>query len=799
MIVQEWKRIVDTVIMLLAKKKREKELSTKVNILNTPFLVIVESPSKCSKIEHYLGFQYKCIASKGHIRELKSVVSKTFEPEFVLIKEKESHATWMKTIVSSFSPANIFIGTDDDREGEGIAWHICKICNLDVNTTKRILFHEVTQSALKSAIGTPGLIRMNIVHAQQARQILDRMIGFQISPVLSRLVQHDHSIFLSAGRCQTPTLRLIYDRHLENSAKQEKLQYKIQGSFFDSPSTIVATLNKEYDGEEECIRFLDKSKTFSHMLTLKSTKEKKTGPPQPFNTSGLLQFVSNTLHMSPKHIMDCCQSLYQEGHITYMRTESKLYANGFLSQMNDFITDEFGGEHVSSEIKLLENSDSNNPHEAIRVTHLQTRAVDHTDKKVMDVYKLIWNRTIQSCMSHYRFNETDVTITAPNDTHYKSIIEIPVFIGWKRIAIMTPDEMNSLRERSTAQVQYIDTFNQKRVVFNKVECTLHMRDLDKYYTEASLIQKLETLGIGRPSTYSMLIDTIQERKYIKKENIEGETITGNEFKLTREKMIMETSRITKTFGSYKNKLRIQPLGVESICLLSAHFSELFDYTYTSKMESGLDKLVEEDSLVNWSSLLQTCDDTIKSCTDPLKRKMGTAYSIDETHELVYGKSGPMIKVKGEKTYKPLKHGVEVEFGKLEREEYKLADLMDVVVPCLGVYNGENVYVKTGPFGPYVSCGDKTVSIKSLNSKNMTLETVSELLVNKTKQEDDKPASLRELNEYTSVRKSKFGNYIYLKTDKMKKPIFINIKKCPYDVLTEDIETLLTWVQQQKHG
>ena len=786
---------------MLAKKKREKELNTKVNVLNTPFLVIVESPSKCSKIEKYLGFQYKCIASKGHIRELVKVSTDgKYTPEFEIIKEKASHVIWMKTIISSFLPKHIFIGTDDDREGEGIAWHICRVCDLDVKETKRILFHEVTETALKSAIETPCRIRMNIVHAQQARQILDRMIGFQISPTLSRLVQHDSSVCLSAGRCQTPTLRLIYDRHVENDEKQEKLQYKLQGSFFDGPSKIFATLNKEFDLENDCINFLEKSKTFHHTFQLKPPKEKYINPPQPFNTSNLLQFVSNTLHLSPKHVMDCCQSLYQEGHITYMRTESKLYAKGFLSQIEEFVSVDYGNEYVG-ELELLENTDSNNPHEAIRVTNVKIRTVDHSDKKTSDIYKLIWNRTIQSCMAPYKHSDAEFSIDAPDDTLYKSKIEVPLFLGWKRIS-MTLTDMNTLREQSTAQAQYLQFFNNKTVGFNNVECFLHMKDLDKYYTEASLIQKLESVGIGRPSTYSMLIDTIQERKYIKKENIEGETITRNEFKLTRETMRIETICVTKTFGSSKNKLRITKLGIVTISILTAHFIELFDYEYTMKMECGLDKLLEEDTSEAWLGLLQNCEETIKLCVDPLKRKLEKAYSIDDSHELVFGKSGAMIKVKEDKSFKPIKMGIQIDFGKLERNQYQLTDLTDILNPCLGIYNGENVYIKTGPFGAYVSWGDKTVSIKSIHKtcelENITFEMIKNILENKeSKLIEDAPVILRKLNENLSVRSSKFGKYIFHQTDKMKKPKFINIKECPYDVLSDDIPLLLKWIKNHK--
>jgi DNA topoisomerase-1 len=779
---------------MLAKKKREKESSTTVNILNTPFLVIVESPSKCAKIEQHLGFQYKCIASKGHIRELKKVECKTnsYEPKYEIIDDKKAHVVWMKTIVKSFSPANIFIGTDDDREGEGIAWHICQVCDLDTTTTKRILFREVTQSALIRSVATPGLLRMHIVRAQQARQILDQMIGFQISPILSRLVQHETAVFLSAGRCQTPTLRLVYDRHIENVDKQENIRYKIQGCFLDK----VATLNKEYENETECLSFLEKSKTFAHVLQMKPPKEKALAAPSPFNTASLLQFASNALHMSPKSIMDCCQSLYQEGFITYMRTESKLYSNVFLSQIETFIDEEFGKEYNGMTTDL-ENAESSNPHEAIRVTNLHLRIIDHTDRKLADLYKIIWNRTVQSCMSQYKQNDTDIAISAPEDSHYKSIIEIPVFLGWKSVSL-TMKEMNKLREINTSCAQYMGAFDHKQIGFSKIECTLHMRDIDKYYTEASLIQKLEHLGIGRPSTYSMMVEAIQERKYIKKENIEGKTITQTEFKMTKDNLIKTTS-VTKTFGAYKNKMKIQPLGIQTIELLSAHFNELFDYNYTSEMESDLDKIKD-----SWENVLKKCDNTIRLCISPLKRQMNKAYRIDDVHELVHGKSGAMIRIKGDKNnvYKPLKGGLELDFDKLERDEYKLSDLLEVDLPCLGILHGEEVYVRNGPHGAYVRWGGKTASIKYLTGNvysmdKITLEMVKVIIDKKEMtQKEDAKLVLRELDENTSVRKSKFGNYIYVKTEKMKKPKFVNIKNCPYEVLEEGKDIVLGWVKMQ---
>lgn len=782
---------------MLAKKKQERAKSTKVNISNTPYLVIVESPSKCDKIEKYLGFQYRCIASKGHIREIKKVASAKdhYTPEYDIIKEKQSHVHWMKTIVSQFSKENIYLGVDDDREGEGIAWHICEVCGLDPLTTKRILFHEVTQTALQEAIKKPLLLRMNIVRAQQARQVLDRMIGFQISPILSRLVVHDNSKFLSAGRCQTPTLRLVYDRYMDSAKKKEKLQYKIQGMFLPKPSTISATLNTMFDKEDMVITFLESSKKFSHILNVIPKKEKTTKAPTPYNTSQLLQNISGALRISPKHVMDCCQKLYQDGYITYMRTESKKYAKGFLEKMREYIAKDYGNEYIGSFSKI-ENKDNNNPHEAVRVTNIECARITQSDETLNSVYQLVRKRTIESCMSDYKYEDNGIEITAPTNSKYIASIEIPSFLGWKRYNSTIPD-MNKLRETSTKQLQMAELYNKKVVSFLKISCMLHMKEMETYYNEAGLIQKLESLGIGRPSTYSMLVDTIQERKYVNKEDIAGEQVTQNEYYMETDGTI-ETKEVCKTFGNARSKLRIQELGIQSIRLLYEHFSQLFDYKYTSEMENALDNIIKNED-VPWYTVCEKCEETIKKCTIPMNQKMKKSYEIDETHELIFGKSGAMLRVKGEKNYKSLKNNLEIDFNRLENNDYTLDELIDIKDNCLGVYENETMYIKKGPYGEYVEWGTKKESIKGLITKNkplntITLEDVTIFLENKTEKKDT--TIVRILDNETSVRKGRFGNYVYHKPMKMKKPYFINIKKCPHDVLTEDQGKLILWIKTQ---
>ena len=776
--------------------------STHVNILNTPFLVIVESPSKCKKIESFLGFQYKCIASKGHIRELKKV-GKDYTPEFGIIEEKAAHVTWMKQMVSHFLPENIFLGTDDDREGEAIAWHICKVCGLSVETTRRILFHEVTQSALKSAIANPLFIRMNIVQAQQTRQIIDRMIGFRVSPVLSRLVSHEQTNFLSAGRCQTPTLKLIYDRKVENETKKESaaVEYKIVGSFFPHPSTITAVLNS--DISEKVETFMEESKKHNHLFRIIDDKISKVkSPPSPFKTSLLLQTANSVLHLSPKYVMDACQTLYQDGKITYMRTESMTYAKGFLSQCKTFIEGEYGTSYVGKKVDSLENTDNNNPHEAIRVTSLTTRHTEYEDKKINDIYHLIRQRSLESCMDDFEYDHYKIAFSAPSSSSssssslsYVTTIEVPTFLGWKRVSTK-PEEMTETQVKRSNDIQYWKKFQGKPVPFTKIEAVLYMTEIDRYYNEASLIQKLESLGIGRPSTFSMLTDTIQERKYVQKQDIEGKEISGKEYTLHDDGRL-ETKEVQKVFGASKNKLCIQELGTQVINKLDG-FASIFEYSYTSLMEKELDEIVENPDK-DWKKVCETCDDMITACLQPLQLKMKNKYAIDENHSLVFGKSGMVVqynKEGEEKTYKTVKQSIDLDFEKLEKKEYSLEDILERTDECLGKFENEDVFLKSGKYGPYITYGNTKLSIKSLITKKMSIDQLTMAEVEKfilSKKTTKESSILRVLSEDASVRNGKFGHYILYKTAGMKKPSFIHLTNCPYHVLEDDPKKICQWI------
>ena len=788
--------------MSLARKKKAMSTSTKVILANTPYLVIVESPSKCAKIEKYLGFEYKCIASKGHIRELVKVgtAKQNYKPTYNIISEKAAHVLFMKSIVSQFLPGNVFLGTDDDREGEAIAWHICEVCNLDPNSTKRILFNEITKPALQKAIKVPITVRMNIVHAQQARQILDRMIGFKISPLLSKWIARDDGKFLSAGRCQTPTLRLIYDKYKSSEEKEVEVNYKIKGTFFQEPSLLVGTLDKTFSAESELETFLQESSVHSHIFHIRDGRQKSTKPPKPFNTSNLLQYASSYLSISPKRVMECCQTLYQDGHITYMRTDSREYAHEFLQgQMKEFLIGSYGETYLG-DLDSVTNKNDQNPHEAIRITDIEQKTVEYKDTKTMDVYRVIWKRTIESCMTPYEFQEYKCTVDAPQDSHYHSTVEEPIFLGWKR-ATTTLDALKTQQLESIRKIQYWRNFVNKSVLFRKLESTLQVKNRETHYQESSLVQALENLGIGRPSTYSMLVDVIQDRKYALKQDIEGTTYHFNEHTLQYPDHL-EVKAVNKTFGASKNQLCIQPIGIQCILALYEHFPTLFDYEYTSQMETQLDKIVQDDT-IEWQSVCLACEKTIQECLKPIQHKMRKTYSIDETHELVFGKTGAVIRIKGTKEYKSVKKDYQMDWERLEKGEVPLQELLEVPNDCLGKYEDEDLLVKKGPYGAYVQWGSKKENIdKMIRGLKIPLgeiqydQVVSYIEQNRKKKS---PLLLREISDCISIRKGKTpkaGNYIFYKTETMSKPIFINLRKCPHDVLKDEALLIHDWVTHE---
>ena len=431
----------------------------------TTTLVIVESPAKCKKIEQYLGPGYKCLASFGHLRELPSLknidIENSFNPTYTVIDnalKKKQIELLRKEIKSA---GEVILATDDDREGEAIAWHLCQLYKLDVNKTKRIIFHEITESALQSAVQRAKTINMDIVNAQQARQILDILVGFKVSPILWKFIASpkgkEHS--LSAGRCQTPALRLIYDNELEIKACEERKVYNVTGYFTNSNIAFDLNPQGKYESEDEMTDFLDGSADFSHIYTCSQPVKTYKKPPEPFTTSRIQQVASNELHYSPKETMRICQLLYEGGYITYMRTDSKTYSGDFVESVKEYINRTYaqGEKYISENIdamvsgaveaskKKVKKTDKPPPqeaHEAIRPTNISLYELPETmdsstatfGSKEKRMYKLIWENTLESCMTSASFHSVTASISAFKNNKFTYTSELIDFPGWKIVA-----------------------------------------------------------------------------------------------------------------------------------------------------------------------------------------------------------------------------------------------------------------------------------------------------------------------------------------------------------------------------
>ena len=743
------------------------------------WLVIMESPAKCGKVEGFLGPLYKSIASNGHIRTidgLKSIdISDDYKPKFSIIPDKKEHVEKMRAIINQFPKSNIIVATDDDREGEAIAWHICDEFGLPVETTHRSLFHEITASAIQKAIQNKTKINMNLVYAQFARQVLDVIVGFKVSPVLWKYLYNNKDNGLSAGRCQTPALRLVYDNEIEKKSNTGTTHtHKVNARFFSK--NIEFQLSKEL-GEQSIENFFQKSIDFKHLLSIGSPRGVVKGPPVPLNTSSLLQTASNQLRLSPRDTMSLCQVLYQEGHITYMRTENTKYSKEFLDVAGSHIKCVFSEKYVG-ELDKIENKNTNNPHEAIRVTHIEVGELPGKhDGKIVSLYKLIWKNTIESCMSDYKASITECRITAPDSLHYSHVIEIPTFAGWKKATIESEtDDANGL-------LFYMKSIREPEIKYNVIESHVAFHNIHSHYTESSLVKKLEDLGIGRPSTFASIVDTIQDRGYVKKRDLDGEKFSCIEYKLTYGKLVKQT--VEKTAGNEKGKLVIEPIGSMIIEFLCVHFDALFSYGYTSEMEARLDSATKE----NWHKICSECDEDIKSMIVPVKK---ASYKIDESHEVVFLKHGPVIRDNISSEYKTISKEVNVDMERLKAGDYKLDELVQQGARSIGDWEGSTLTITNGRFGIYAQWGENKKSLKFIKKPfiEITIDDVKEHLTKTTKNENN---ILRELNHDFSVRTGKYGPYIYYKRKDMAKPEFYNIKKFKESFTYCNTDVLIKWV------
>jgi DNA topoisomerase I len=695
----------------------------------TQTLIIVESPAKCQKIEQYLGPGYKCIASYGHIRQLNGLKSidfkNNFTPNFVNIESKMIQIKRISQLINKSD--KVVLATDDDREGEAIAWHICKAFDLSIATTERIIFHEVTKPALQKSVQNPGFLDMDKVNAQLARQVLDLLVGYKISPILWQCISRKSKKGLSAGRCQTPALRLIYDNQKEIDQSPGNKVYNTTGYF--TRKVVPFVLNHNFDNEDAMGDFLEESANFEHKYICSKVKNTTKNPPRPFTTSRIQQTASNEIGCSPKETMKICQRLYEMGKITYMRTDSETYSKDFTDEASKYIIRRWGDGYINENIEQLsERSDKSEKsakakkspktkkgnkdpapaaqeaHEAIRPTNVECELLkEELTLREHKMYKLIWRNTVESCMEAAKYYSVTASITCPKaETLYKHSEEQVNFPGWKVVAGY---------ERDNILYAYLQTIKKGSIVtYSKIIAKLTLKNLKTHYTEAKLVQLLEKKGIGRPSTFSSLIDKIQERDYVKKENIKGTKIKCTDFELEGDELNeIETERV---FGNEKNKLVIQPLGTLVLEFLIDKFNALFNYEYTANMEQQLD-LIAKGEMV-WYNLCKICFQQITNLSGEIGELIEEKIKIkiDDQHVYMIGKYGPVIKIgDGDNTsFKSAKRDIDLD--KLRRGEYSLEDIMEDNPSRgqnLGVYKDKDVILKKGQFGMYIEWDGKKKS------------------------------------------------------------------------------------------
>lgn len=780
-------------------------------------LVIVESPAKCKKIEQYLGPGYKCVASFGHIRELnglKSIdISNNFSPKYNLIKSKIQQISKMKKLIQGSN--DVLLATDDDREGESIAWHICETFKLNAFTTKRILFNEITKTALTNAVRNPTKINMDTVYAQQARQVLDVLVGYKISPMLWKFIKQEGPNPLSAGRCQTPALKIVFENQQEINNSIPKTIYNTIGYF--TKLILNFSLEKDLEDIKMVESFLEESVNFEHIYTCNDPKNSIKNPPTPFTTSSIQQAISNDFHISPKETMSILQKLYEDGHITYMRTDSKTYSVEFIEKTKQYINEQFGESYIHENINRLCNSQSQNniqeikcedeikvsekskkdgkkndkvkpqeAHEAIRPTDIVLDELPNNyDNKEKKIYKLIWRHTLESCMSQATYKSITANITAPFGNLYKHTTEQNIFPGWK---IVSGYEDNS---KSFTYLQSLK--NGSPIEYKKITSVVSIKDMKSHYSEARLVQLLEEKGIGRPSTYSSLIDKIQQRGYVSKQNVEGKKIKCIDFELIDDELSeKETERV---FGNEKNKLVITSIGNDVCEFLYKFYNDLFKYDYTKYMEDVLDIIANGDK--TWYELCNECNDQVESLTQIIKNKNS---ELNENNE----DSGSNLLKKLKSTPRP---------KPTNRK--------------LGKYNNEDLFLKKGKYGLYVVWGENKKSVNEIKKgeDDITLEDVISILdrpfldtyiqnKNNTQRDYGNIASsynssniknnddsnntnkmIRHLNNEISIRNSKYGDYIFYKTKAMLKPKFLKLKGYQGDYKNDSIENVINWIQQ----
>ena len=747
-------------------------------------LVIVESPAKAKTIEKFLGEKFKVVSSYGHISDLPSKelgvdVEGDFSPNYIVNDDKKKVVRELKFLAKKAEM--VWLASDEDREGEAIAWHLAEQLNLDQSNTKRIVFHEITKNAIKHAIEHPRSINQNLVDAQQARRVLDRLVGYELSPILWRKVKGG----LSAGRVQSVSVRILVEREREIEAFTAIANYKIQAEFTTLEGKVLkAATSKTFDSEEAARLFLAKNIDAVFILSALEKKPAKKSPTAPFTTSTLQQEASRKLGFSVSRTMSNAQRLYEAGHITYMRTDSVNLSNQALNEAKEVITKSYGADYAKTRVYKTKNKGAQEAHEAIRPTNLSKMRVDATYDE-QRLYELIWKRTISSQMSDAKLERTTAQISAnKHDVVFVARGEVITFEGFLKVYLEGKDEEEESSDGLLPKMKQGDTLNAKII-----SATERFSRPPARYTEASLVKRLEELGIGRPSTYAPTITTIINRKYVEKGTLEGSDRNYTQWALVADNLKKQT--LNERTGSEKGKLIPTDVGRLVNDFLVTNFPYIVDYNFTAKVEQDFDSIAlgNEDWKNMMKSFYNDFHPVVKDVSENAQREIGERIlGVDPKSgrqlSVRLGKFGAMAQIGTvEDEEKPLFASLhpEQQLAKITFEE--ALDLFKLPM-LLGEFDAEVVEVNNGRYGPYVRHGKSFISLpKGKNPLTTTLEEAIVLI--KEKRLADAPiASYEELPVTKGA--GRFGPFIKWNG------WFINVsKKYDFDALSDaNIATLI---------
>ena len=738
-------------------------------------LVIVESPAKAKTIEKFLGEDFKVQSSYGHIRDLKkknfSIDTNTFAPQYEIPADKQKLVQSLKKM--SAEAETVWLASDEDREGEAISWHLQQVLELDPARTKRIVFHEITKNAILEAIENPRQIDENLVNAQQARRLLDRIVGFKLSPVLWRKVKPA----LSAGRVQSVAVRLIVEKEREILAFNSELSYRVTAQFLtENGEDIKAELSKRFQTKEEAESFLEKCKEASFNIQEVAKKPAKKSPAPPFTTSTLQQEAAHKLGLSVAQTMMIAQRLYENGLITYMRTDSVNLSKLCLNACKKQITETIGKEYVSLRQYQTSSKGAQEAHEAIRPTYMENSEIQGSLQE-RRLYDLIWKRTIASQMADAQIERTQATISISNisDCQFIASGEVITFEGF--LKIYQAHNSNVEEEENESSENLLPMLKNGQLLNNQeILATEKFSQRPTRYNEASLVKKLEELGIGRPSTYATTITTIQEREYVQKGDKQGESFPYTIISLKKGKITSSKKEIT--LGAERGKLLPTDTGIVVNDFLKDSFPEIMDYNFTAEVEKEFDDIAEGKA--EWIQMIRKfyenfepkVEQSINSRNEHRvgERLLGNHPKTGEPVMVKIGRFGPVAQIGSTDSEKKPR------FAQLKKEQSLETITLEEAVELfnlpreLGEFDGFNVKIGAGKFGPYIHTGNVYISIpKETDPLTLTLEQAVQIILQYRLDEAKKHLKTFSEDPDLEVMAGRYGPYLVYKNQNYKLP------------------------------